>query len=210
VAKVNNGNKVKIIGAGTCDIIAFQEGDSIYNPASQVIQKLTVVKGNQAITFPELEPKTTGDADFNPGAVASSGLACTYVSSNPAVATIVNGQVHIKAAGTALITAKQSGNVNYNAASDVSQELVVTPATAAQHLVFQNDFQVFPNPSTDVVTIRFNTMNPGLVIYNSTGAVIYKNNTPEKEVKIQVSQLGEAGIYFINANGRTEKFAVVN
>jgi hypothetical protein len=132
------------------------------------------------------------------------------VSSNPAVATIVNGQVHIKAAGTALITAKQSGNINYNAASDVSQELVVTPATAAQHLVFQNDFQVFPNPSTDVVRIRFNTMNPGLVIYNSTGAVIYKNNTPEKEVKIQVSQLGEAGIYFINANGRTEKFAVVN
>jgi hypothetical protein len=209
VATVNNG-EVKIIGAGTCDIIAFQEGDSIYNPASQVIHKLTVVKGNQAITFPELEPKTTGDVDFNPGAVASSGLACTYVSSNPAVATIVNGQVHIKAAGTALITAKQSGNVNYNAASDVSQELVVTPATAAQHLVFQNDFQVFPNPSTDVVTIRFNTMNPGLVIYNSTGAVIYKNNTPEKEVKIQVSQLGEAGIYFINANGRTEKFAVVN
>jgi hypothetical protein len=54
------------------------------------------VKGNQVIAFPELEPKTTGDADFNPGAEASSGLACTYVSSNPAVATIVNGQVHIK------------------------------------------------------------------------------------------------------------------
>ena len=208
VAKVNS-NKVQIVGAGTCDIIAFQEGDSLTNPADQVIQKLTVVKGNQAITFSELEPKITGDADFFPGAVASSGLPCTYVSSNPAVATIVNGQVQIKGAGTAIITAKQSGNVNYNAASDVSQELVVTSATAAQQFAYENDFRVFPNPATDVVTIRFNTVNPGLVIYNSTGLVIYKNNSPEKEVKIQVSQLGEAGIYFVKANGRTEKFAVI-
>jgi len=208
VAKVV-GNKVQIVGAGTCDIIAFQEGDSVYNPAVQSTQKLTVAKGNQTITFPELAPKTTGDPDFSTGATASSGLACVLTSSNPAVATIVNGLIQIKGAGSSVITAKQTGNVNYNVASQVSQELNVTVKTAVAQIQFENDFQVFPNPSTDVVTIRFNTLNPGLVIYNSTGSVIYKNNTPEKQVKIQVSQLGEAGIYYIKANGKTEKFAVV-
>jgi len=208
VAKVT-GNKVQIIGAGSCDIIAFQEGDTVYNPAVQSTQKLTVAKGNQTITFPELAPKTTGDPDFSAGATASSGLVCALTSSNPAVATIVNGLIQIKGAGSSTITAKQTGNVNYNVASQVSQELNVTVKTAVAQIQFENDFQVFPNPSTDVVTIRFNTLNPGLVIYNSTGSVIYKNNTPEKQVKIQVSQLGEAGIYYIKANGKTEKFAVV-
>jgi hypothetical protein len=207
VATVNNG-EVKIIGAGTCDIIAFQEGDSIYNPASQVIRKLTVVKGNQAITFPELEPKTTGDVDFNPGAVASSGLACTYVSSNPAVATIVNGQVQIKTAGTALITAKQSGNVNYNAASDVSQELVVTVKTAVGQIPVENDFEIFPNPATDFVTLKFNSTRSAITIYNSSGAMVYSNEKPDIEIKIPVDKIGGAGIYFVKVNSTVKKFVV--
>ena len=48
--------------------------------------------------------KTVGDADFNPGATASSGLTVSYVSSNTAVATIVGGLIHIVGAGTATIT----------------------------------------------------------------------------------------------------------
>lgn len=208
VAKVN-GNKIQIIGAGICDIIAFQEGDSIYNPASQVIQKLTVVKGNQAITFPELEPKTTSDVDFNPGAVASSGLLCTYVSSNPAVATVVNGQVQIKGAGTAIITAKQAGNVNYTAASQVSQELVVTVKTAVEQISVENDFEIYPNPASDFVTVKINSIRSAITIYNSVGTVVYSNSNPDSELKIPVKQIGESGVYFIKVNSTVRKFVVV-
>ena len=208
VAKVNV-NKIQIIGAGTCDIIAFQEGDSIYNPASQVIHKLTVVKGNQAITFPELEPKTTSDVDFNPGAVASSGLLCTYVSSNPAVATIVNGQVQIKGAGTAIITAKQAGNVNYTAASEVSQELVVTVKTAVGQIPVESDFEIYPNPASDFVTVKINSIRSAITIYNSVGTVVYSNSNPDSELKIPVKQIGESGVYFIKVNSTVRKFVVV-
>jgi hypothetical protein len=207
VAKVN-GNKVQIVGAGTCEIIAFQEGDTIYSPAAQVIQKLTVSKGNQAITFPELQPKTTGDVDFNPGAVASSGLACTYVSSNPAVATIVNGQVQIKGAGTAIITAKQTGNVNYNSASDVSQELIVTVKTAALQIQFETDFEIYPNPATDIVSIKSNDRISVVTIYNSIGAEVYTNAIPGSEIKIPVSLIGGAGIYFVKANSTLKKLVI--
>jgi hypothetical protein len=63
----------------------------------------------QTITFNPFLPKHLGDADFDPGATASSGLPVSYSSNNSAVATIVNGKVHIVGVGTATITASQSG-----------------------------------------------------------------------------------------------------
>jgi hypothetical protein len=207
VATVTNGT-VKIIGAGTCEIIAYQEGDTTFLSANKVNQKLTVVKGKQAITFTELEPKITGDADFNPGAFASSGLPCTYISSNPAVATIVNGQVQIKGAGTAIITAKQAGNVNYTAASEVSQELVVTVKTAVEQIPVENDFEIFPNPASDFITVKLNSFHSTVVIYNLVGVIVYSNSTPSSEIKIPVSLIGEAGIYFVKVNSTIKKFVI--
>jgi len=208
VAKVT-GNKVQVVGAGTCDIIAFQEGDTIYAPATQVIQKLTVAKGNQTITFPELAPKMTGDPDFSAGATASSGLVCALTSSNPAIAPIVNGLIQIKGAGSSVITAKQTGNVNYNAASDVSQELIVTVKTAINQIPAENDFEIYPNPASDIVTVRFNSVHSAIIIYNSVGSVVYSNSNPGSELKIPVKQIGEAGMYFIKVNSTVRKFVVV-
>jgi uncharacterized repeat protein (TIGR02543 family) len=83
---------------------------------------------HQLITFPLLPAKTYGAADFPPGATASSGLPVTYASDNPAVATIAGGNVHIVGVGSATITASQSGNGSWNAATPVPRTLtVVTP-----------------------------------------------------------------------------------
>jgi hypothetical protein len=207
VAKVT-GNKVQIVGAGTCDIIAFQEGDTIYAPATQVIQKLTVAKGNQAITFADLTPKMTGDPDFSAGASASSGLDCALTSSNTAVATIVNGLIQIKGAGSSTITAKQTGNVHYNAASQVSQELIVTVKTAIEQIPVENDFEIFPNPANDMVNIRFNSEKNELVIFNTAGAVVYSGTGKGNEITLPVSEIGGAGVYFIKANSVVKKLIV--
>ncbi|WP_442795366.1 YDG domain-containing protein [Pelobium manganitolerans] len=83
-------------------------------------------KGTQTITFAVLPSKTYGDADFAPGATASSGLTVTYSSDNTNVATIVSGNIHIVGAGTATITASQSGNSAYTPASDQTQTLNVS------------------------------------------------------------------------------------
>ena len=85
--------------------------------------------GNQTITFPALPAKTYGDADFAPGATASSELAVTYASDTPAVATVVAGNLHIIGAGTATITASQSGNDRWNAALPMAQRVTVAPKT---------------------------------------------------------------------------------
>ena len=86
------------------------------------------VKGTQTVTFPMLPAKGVGDADFSPGATASSGLAVTYTSSFTNVATIVAGKIHIVGMGKTIITAKQAGNNNWNPAPDATQELTVGKA----------------------------------------------------------------------------------
>jgi len=112
VATIING-KVHIVGAGTTTIKATQAGNTIYLPAPEVSQTLTVLKIVQNITFNSLSDKYVGDADFDAEATSSSSLAVSYTSSNPDVATIVNGKVHIIGAGTSTITASQTGNAMY-------------------------------------------------------------------------------------------------
>ncbi|WP_299668842.1 carbohydrate-binding protein [uncultured Polaribacter sp.] len=87
------------------------------------------VKTAQNITFSAFSNKQVGGADFNPGATASSGLAVSYISSNPAVATIVNNQIRIVGAGITRITARQNGNDNYRHAPFKHQMLTVTGGT---------------------------------------------------------------------------------
>ncbi len=124
VATIVGGN-IHIVGVGTSTITASQGGDQTYAAASDVTQTLTVSKASQTITFSALPVKYIGDADFNPGATASSGLAVSYASSNTAVATIVAGNIHVAGIGTATITASQNGDGNYNAATDAIQVLTV-------------------------------------------------------------------------------------
>ena len=209
VATVTNGI-VHLVGAGSCTIIASQDGNTIYNSASQVIQALTVAKGSQSISFPAFPEKKFGDPDFPAGAVASSGLVCTLVGSNPTVATILNGQIQIKGAGSAIITAKQAGNINYNAATDVSQEMVVSFKTGINPLPAENDFLLFPNPATDLVTIKIDTKNTGLTIYNSIGSIVYTHPEPTSELTIPVSLIGGTGMYFIKVNSVVKKFCVLH
>lgn len=82
----------------------------------------------QTIQFAAPAPRTYGDADVNPAATATSGLAISYTSTAPAVATIVNGQIHITGAGTTTITAEQPGNNDWLAAAPVSRTFTVGKA----------------------------------------------------------------------------------
>lgn len=120
-----SGSSVTILKAGTVTITAFQLGDAIFNAASSVAQSLTINKANQTITFNALPSKSVGDAPFNLTAVASSGLPVTYTSSNPEVATVVGSTVTIVGGGITSITAWQNGDLNYNAAVIVIQNLTV-------------------------------------------------------------------------------------
>jgi 5-hydroxyisourate hydrolase-like protein (transthyretin family) len=91
-----------------------------------------------------LANKAVGDADFDPGATASSGLPVSYASGNAAVATIIGSNIHIIAVGTSAITATQAGNTNYNAATPVTQTLTVgvVPLSVASTALSVNNYTV--------------------------------------------------------------------
>ncbi len=130
-----SGNTVTIVGAGTTNITASQSGDATYSPATDVVQPLTVNKGNQVITFEALADKTIGDADFSLTGNSDAGLTVSYTSSNTSVATVSGNTVTIVGVGMASITASQTGNANYNAAVDVVQSLTVNPITVVDQTV---------------------------------------------------------------------------
>jgi hypothetical protein len=84
---------------------------------------------SQTINFSPLPDKTYGDANFSPGATATSTLQVTYTSSDITVAEIINKTtVHIVGVGTTTITASQTGDGTYDAAPDVSVPLTVNKA----------------------------------------------------------------------------------
>jgi endoglucanase len=83
---------------------------------------------SQSITFGTLATKTYGDAAFSLGGTASSGLAVSYSSTNPAVATVSGNTVTLQGAGTTSITATQAGNGSYSAAEPVARTLTVNAA----------------------------------------------------------------------------------
>ncbi|WP_216847197.1 MBG domain-containing protein [Pedobacter boryungensis] len=95
---------------------------------AQFVITAAPVQNVQSISFNALPVKTYGDADFDAGATASSGLPVSYSSSDNSVATIVNGKVHILKAGTVTIYADQSGNGNYTAAVQAGQLLIIKQA----------------------------------------------------------------------------------
>jgi fibronectin type 3 domain-containing protein len=115
---------------------------------------------SQAITFNSLPPELPGNPDFAPGAASSAGLPITYASADTNVATIVNGNIHILAAGTSVITAMQAGDSVYNSAAPVSQLLTVRPL----HL----QVQYHPGPGdASAGDSSTTTVNPYLKIVNA-------------------------------------------
>ncbi|MFZ4455352.1 MAG: T9SS type A sorting domain-containing protein [Bacteroidales bacterium] len=129
-----NGSTVTIVGVGSCTIYANQAGNSNYAAATQVSQSLVVNKASQSISlFDAIAAKTLGDAPFTVSATGgASGNPVTFTSSDATVATCTgtNGStITIVGAGSCTINANQAGNSNYDAATQVSQSLVVNKAS---------------------------------------------------------------------------------
>lgn len=126
IAIVSADGQIHAVAPGVTVITAYQNGDDNYLPAVPVPRTFTIMK-DQLITFPVLPDKSACSPDFPAGATSSnSTIPVTYVSSDPAVATVsAAGIVHIVGIGSATITASQSGNSLYNPAIPKPQTLTV-------------------------------------------------------------------------------------
>lgn len=87
--------------------------------------------GGTGLVFSPMTAKVYGGSDFDPGATSSNAI--TYTSSNPSVATIVAGQVHIIAAGTSSITANDGTSLVTQLLTVNKAVLNVTPSNRVKN-----------------------------------------------------------------------------
>jgi hypothetical protein len=86
---------------------------------------LTVAKAGQTISFDNPGTRALGGGAVALAAVATSSLAVGFVSDTPAVCTVSGSNATLVAVGTCTLRAQQGGNLNFNAAPDVSQSFTV-------------------------------------------------------------------------------------
>jgi len=147
VAIVENGY-LNIVGAGTAEITVTSPGDGTY---TEVIKKqtLTVNKAAQEISFALIEEVSSFD-DIPLTATTTSGLAISFESNHPEIASIENNVIKIHAGGVVEITATQTGNENYLAATPVKETLIVSILGVENVLA---EVSVHPNPSAGVLNL---------------------------------------------------------
>lgn len=87
----------------------------------------TINKANQTISFTPPASKTLGEPDFAISATGGdSGNPVTLNSTTSGICTVSGSTVTLVSAGTCTIAANQTGNDNYNTATEVSGTITVT------------------------------------------------------------------------------------
>lgn len=124
-AVLDTNNVLTLLGGGTVNLVAWQPGNSSYNAAAPVLQSFSVSKIPQTITFGALSQQKVGDAPFSLYATSDSGLPVNFSVSGP---TVLNGNIlTLTSWGTVIVTASQTGNASYMAATNVVQSFFVVP-----------------------------------------------------------------------------------
>lgn len=208
-----SGNTVHIAGAGTATITASQTGDNKYLPATNVTISLTVNKSTQTISGLSDISKTVSDANFDLSATATSGLPVSYSSSNMAVATISGSTVHIAGAGTSIITASQAGDNNYEAAPNITVNLVVTNPAGLWDVRNNTSLSIAGNPvQGSEAHLTFTGAGQGAVLHvtDLTGKTLIQQNLVQgvTTAVISVDKLSK-GVYLVNYSDNNGKRATV-
>ncbi len=123
-----SGSTVTMLALGACSLTATQPGNSSYTAAIPVTQTFNVIQGSsQLISFGAISTQGAGTTPVAIAATASSGLPVTFTSGTGSVCAVSGNAVTVLAAGTCSITASQSGNATWSAATPVTQSFTVMP-----------------------------------------------------------------------------------
>ena len=169
-----DGSTTAPTDAGSYAVRAETDDD---NYSGSTDATLTIAKAAQTLTFPAPATRTFGDAPFALGATASSGLSPSYTSSDTGVVTVSGGTATVVGAGTATLTARQAGNDNYQAASEVTRTLTVDkasqtitfPAPAAR-AYGDPDFNLGASVDSGL-TLSYASASPAVATVDSAGNV---------------------------------------
>ncbi|MFM2265179.1 MAG: hypothetical protein RLZ77_599, partial [Bacteroidota bacterium] len=140
----------------------------------------------QTISFTLSSPVAFGSGNITLNGTATSGLTVSYVSSNPAVASVSGNVLTINGVGTTSITASQTGDSSYSAATPVSQTLEINCS------------------STSINTTTITTCDP--YTWNNTGLTysvsgIYDGTTSNCVTERLNLTINTQNTYYVDADG---------
>lgn len=161
----------------------------------RVARTLGIEPKNQIITFGPLAKVAENNKDIELNATASSGLTVTYSTSDPLIATIVDGKIRILKAGEVSIIASQPGNADYYPAPKVSRTLVIESISAIDNTLLKT-YQVYPNPVNDKLFVDTGEHVNSIELFNESGTrltwLAKQNNSSSYDVSSLVP-----GLYFV-------------
>lgn len=181
------------------------------NAATPVQQSMQIdAPPDQSIVFPaQTTPKNVADGPFaiSPLAMASSGLPVSYSSLTPSVCTVSGTTVAPVAGGVCTIAANQPGGtvgaVNFNAAAQVTQDVVVQSAqtinfpaqtNAAPSVVKGGTFAIAPvATATSGLPVSYTSLTPAVCAAAGTTVTVLSSGT----CTLEANQQGNA--YFTPA-----------
>jgi hypothetical protein len=126
-----SGAVVSFVGVGTCTLTASATATTDYLAATGSLQSFAVSKAAQTITFPQpTSPVTYGVSPIALSGTATSGLTVTFSvdPTSTGAGTISGNTLTVKAPGNLVIDAKQAGNTDYQAATQLQRTIVVNKA----------------------------------------------------------------------------------
>ena len=131
--------------------------------------------------------------------ISSTGGLSVYKTFTAEVPEIKgNHDVYLKFKG-------EGGNLMQLKSFQFTGSLLTTAAKTSLHNI---QFNIFPNPANEWVTIHLNQKNNGLSIYNLQGSLVYSNTEWFSEIKVPVSEIGGAGVYFVKVNSVVRKLVI--
>jgi len=128
----------------------------------------------QSISFAQLGNMTYGSSPPPLSATATSGLTVTFTSNSPSICAVTGTTLTLLAAGTCSVTASQTGNSMYAAASPVNQTFIVTQAS--QTIAF-GPISPVTLPSSGIALVATSTSGLPVSFASSTPVVCTVNGT---------------------------------
>ncbi len=176
------------------------------SPASRFNDSLKINR----INFIPIPPALNrNDADIQLQATATSGLPVVFTTSNPNVANVENGYLHITGEGTVTITASESGNTVYAAAKPVAQTIQILNSTAVNNSGAAN---VTLKMNNRVARIDGIASGDYITLINTNGQIIRTEKAKTDSQFLDLNNIPD-GNYFITIRNvkfvKTLKLAVM-
>ncbi|MEI9919304.1 MAG: T9SS type A sorting domain-containing protein [Bacteroidota bacterium] len=214
VAIMHNDGKVEIFSIGSVTFTASQAGNDFYEPATPVSQTFEATREKQTISFTQVLDKRADAAAFQFIASASSGLAITFVSVDPSIASITSdGTITVHKAGPAQINLSQDGNAQFFPADPIKMKFNVVKQTQqingfffiTDHLLSDDHFDLTTLTSSSGLPVTFR------IVQGTVGQIRLNGNTVTMinagKATIVAEQAGD-GIY-AEANPVSATFCVL-